>query len=168
MFQWGWIFLLNAWRKDKALYFFFCLIQSREAQMNQSHFKMYSTTHNSCTYTLASSRSTNNRDCGWWRMLPFNALICLSHFSVFLQLAFRGTCWGILPQLKWDWKISGCSEATVGNNLTHSVSVWGYCCLRVLLLKALCNILWPPQTQTDWQINFCLQIFDCLFHESIY
>lgn len=79
-------------------------------------------------------------------MLPFNALICLSHFNVFLQLALRGACWEILLQLKWDWKISSCSEwITVGNNLTHPAFVWGYCCLKALLLQALCNILWPPK-----------------------
>lgn len=171
MFQRGWIFLLNAWRKDKALDFFFCLIQSRETQMDQSHFKMYFTTHNSCTYTLASSsleaqptETVGDREC-YHLMLLYAYRISM----FFCSWLLRGACWGIFLQLKWDWKISSCSGwIIVGNNLTHWVFVWGYCCLRVLLLKALCNILRCPQTQTDWQINFCLQIFDHPFHEGVY
>lgn len=43
--------------KKTSLYTFFpfYLIQSHETQTNQSHFKMYFTTQNSCTYILASS-----------------------------------------------------------------------------------------------------------------
>lgn len=102
-------------------------------------------------------------------MLPFNALICLSYFNVFLQLAAQRSLLRNLPAAQVRLKISSCSGwIIVGNNLTHWVFVWGYCCLRVLLLKALCNILRCPQTQTDWQINFCLQIFDRPFHEGVY
>lgn len=139
--------------------------------MDQSHFKMYFTTHNSCTYTLASSsleaqptETVGDREC-YHLMLLYAYRISM----FFCSWLLRGTCWGIFLQLKWDWKISSCSGwIIVGNNLTHWVFVWGYCCLRVLLLKALCNILRCPQTQTDWQINFCLQIFDRPFHEGVY
>lgn len=83
------LLLLNAWIKDKSLYFFF-LLNSISWNTDKS-IPFQNVFYNSEQLYVHSSfiwpGNTTDRGCGWWRMLPFNALIRLSYFSVFLQLA---------------------------------------------------------------------------------
>lgn len=101
------LFLLNAWKKRQGfILFLFCLIQSHETETNQSHFKMYFTTQNSCTYILASSgletqltEAVGDGEC--YHLM----LLYAYHISVFFcSWLLWGACWEIFLQPKQELK----------------------------------------------------------------
>lgn len=141
--------------KKTSLYTFFLLLNSISWNTDKS-IPFQNVFYNSEQLYVHSSfiwpGNTTDRGCGWWRMLPFNALICLSYFNFFAvgcseQLAEKYSC-----SLNKIYKISGCNGWVIIRNNQESRShyflrflFWFFVVLLVCFLlflgEVVCNTL---------------------------